>query len=82
MTTRERARFALDIIEGNTPLPKLSNQQIASVCSVSIATVNRLKHKRDVTDAEIDRFIAQAGAERVFAALDRLTQPQFAVAAE
>jgi hypothetical protein len=38
--------------------------------------------RRPLTDAAIERYIARATPERVWAALDRLTEPKFSVAAE
>ena len=79
----QRVQYALAVIEGQRPFPKLSKAMIARACGVSPSSIyRRQKHNRDITNAEIDRFVAMAGADRVLAALDRLTQPQFVLAAE
>jgi hypothetical protein len=43
MTKRQRAQFALAIMEGRVSLPHLNREMIARACGVSVATVNRLK---------------------------------------
>lgn len=40
------------------------------------------KCRREMSAVELDRLVAQLGAERVMAALDRFTRPQFKFAAE
>jgi hypothetical protein len=40
------------------------------------------EHPDNTTDAEIDRLVARLGPDRVLAAIDRHTSPQFAFAAE
>lgn len=39
-------------------------------------------HNKPPTDADIDRLVAKLGADRIMAALDRWTRPQFRFAAE
>jgi hypothetical protein len=40
---------------------------------------NRVTYKRDLSEGDVERLIAQLGEERVLAALDRVTQPAAAV---
>jgi hypothetical protein len=62
---------------------KVAFSATSTTCGVSPSNIFRQqKQKPDVTEGEIDRFIAHAGADRVLAALDRLTGPPFAFAAE
>jgi hypothetical protein len=68
-------------------LARSSTGYIATIDRIGEADRERLKHGtlsvsqlhnkcgRDVSDDEIDRFVARAGAGRIFAALDRYTQP-------
>jgi hypothetical protein len=45
MTKKERAQFALAIIEGRAALPNLNKEMIARACGVSLASVNRARRR-------------------------------------
>ncbi|MHC2292888.1 hypothetical protein [Bradyrhizobium barranii] len=90
MTKRQRAQFALNIIEGRAPLANFTNEMIARACGVSIASVNRLKSgaqrlfadrlmkasAHELSDADIERLILAVGPDRFWCALDRVTAPE------
>jgi hypothetical protein len=64
---------------------------VATLCRASDEERERIKggqlalsalHKKPPSDAYLDRLVVKAGADRVMAALDRYTRPQFKFAAE
>jgi hypothetical protein len=96
MTKRQRAQFALNIIEGRAPLPNFTNEMIARACGVSLASVNRLKsgaqHRpladrlvkasaHGLSNADIERLIVAVGPDRFWCALERVTAPELPLVA-
>jgi hypothetical protein len=79
MTKRQRIDYALAVIDGQRPFPPITKAVVARACGVSPSSLYHARNgQRELSDADIDRFIARAGVEKVFAALDRHTSPQLA----
>jgi hypothetical protein len=76
----------------STSLTKASSGLVSTVASLDAATRERVRanpfllaayhNKRGLTDDAVDAFVAKAGIERVWDALDRATAPKVALAAE
>ena len=73
----ERAKVAAILTTEH--IAGLLPSQTARLCKANAASVGKVlgRAPRRRTDAQLDRFVAQVGIERVWEALDRATQPPF-----
>jgi hypothetical protein len=79
---RRSHRTAVRIRHGEIEVRDLTDRQLAALVRVPVGPLSKaLKNgnggaaSRELSDAQVDRVVAKLGAERVMAALDRLTRP-------
>src|SRR5258706_1976867 len=78
-----RASVAARLVRGELPYVNPTPAQAARVCRVTASRVHAAlgHHPRQLSDVQIDRLIARAGADRVMQALDRYTRPKLPLVA-
>jgi hypothetical protein len=85
LNAETRAYLAHLLVTGQAVLRDPTRSQMARVFGVTegmIATFALGKTPAPMTDAAVERLIARVGADRILAALDRITAPAAAAASD
>ena len=83
LTKRQAAALAGVKIKHLAAIESLKPEERAAIRRGDVSFAEVLKNRRKPpSEAAIHEFIARAGAEAILAALDQLTRPQLAAAAE
>jgi hypothetical protein len=81
LTRRQACRLTGASVAYVVTLQRASDEERGRIKSGQLA-LSALHNNKPPSDAYLDRLVVKAGADRVMAALDRYTRPQFKFAAE
>jgi hypothetical protein len=86
--SKQRAMLAAEIAAGRLVVTPLPVSWANRICNANQRKAKRARavlaagKPQPASDDRLDRLLAELGVERVFASLDRITQPSLPLAAE